>query len=65
MAQIKQECEEANLTHRRELEEANQKHARELAEAREGWKKEQETRAREINEALSAAILPGQLKVSH
>ena len=33
MAQIKQEFEDANLTHARELEEANRKHARELEEA--------------------------------
>ena len=52
LAQIKNEFEEANLTHTRELEEANRTHARELAEVREGWKKVKETHEREINEMM-------------
>jgi len=53
LAQIKNEFEEANLTHARELEEANRKHARELSEEREGLKKANlETHEREIKEAL-------------
>ena len=52
LAQIKNEFEEANLTHTRELEEANRTHTRELAEVREGWKKAKETHEREINEMM-------------
>ena len=56
MAQIKNEFEEANLTHARELEEANRKHARELAEVREGLKKVKETHEHEIKEVLTMML---------
>jgi len=56
LAQIKNEFEEANLTHARELEEANRKHARELSEVREGLKKAKETHEREKKEALTVIL---------
>ena len=39
------------MTQTKKFEQANVTHAPELAEVKEGWKKEQETHAREVEEA--------------